>query len=178
MNIEDFLQDYTVPPPVGKGEKAKFTVTLTQDEYDRVQRLAYNPVLEHVYNRNLYEVMRHALHFFLYRLEGELVTGWVDPIRELRMKARTFNLDLRREAIFSLLDEKAHQCNLLMDYGEITGALDEFERLLHDVAELPSYWRTLLIRFINEHPEMARFEGRMHLEHSHEMQMIWEAMPE
>jgi hypothetical protein len=162
LDITEFMTRFPAPPRLPRGvPKHTFSVVLNEQEWLVVQKLANHEQLRGTYNGHQSDVVRHALYYFLMDLEPSADSN-LSYIRNQLIQLLNHDAFLHtREMISQYLDLTGNILNELIDFGEITGSLDEYEQHLTKLSTLPTHWRRVVNTLSKEHPEMERYLSRM-----------------
>ena len=162
MEIQDFLIRYPAPPSIPRGTpKRAITVYLSEVEAKALSELAHRPELRDVYESSVSGALRHAYYYMIVQLHECINSGWRPITKQLKDTLEVHNMAATKEELFSRRDSQAAHLNMLIDYEEVDGALEEYRLLMEEVAELPQWTERIVLRAIHEHAEMQRFEGRV-----------------
>lgn len=160
MDLYTYVSDLGMPPKIGRGiPKRSTTITLTEHEDDIVTYLAGS--LPTLFDKKKSEVVRAALHHYIWELEDLVDNEWKPIIQQLKDNVRRTNYLQSKDAIAEMLDRKADMFNTQLDFGELDGALYEYDIYLNEVHQLPPWWQKIVHSMAGQHPEMQRFMTRI-----------------
>ena len=156
-SLAEWIEEHpalAVPPP---RERRQLSVYLTPDEHENLQRVFNDARLSSLWGNKYYQVVRHALHFYLPALMDLLDDGY-KPISEL-MRA-----DIERAGLGQTLDQindyfatRGRELMMLIDIGEVDKAFEHYEHVIDFVHARQGIWAQLLARLLREHPDIASF---------------------
>lgn len=161
-DVQTFVDQYPKPPDRQRGDvKRTVSVVLTEPEAKVLAKVAASEAFRNLYNGHQSELLRHAFHHFVYRMEELVDMDWLPEAQEMIQRLEEASMIGNRDAIVKYLDHKGTHLNLLLDYGEMDGALTEYDEFLDYLAGIRAHWRRIIDHQINEHAELQRFLSRV-----------------
>lgn len=161
MDFEEWVDAYPVPPPVPRGERHVMSVSFGKEEYEAIQWIAHHPATRSMYGGQLTSVVRHGILPFLEAMRPLLDQGFRPVLEKIRDNVENANLMQTEKEILEMLDRKAKMFHLLLDYDQVRGALEEYDKFLDSVEILGPVWAPVVHKFTSMHSGMKSFRQRV-----------------
>lgn len=159
QSLEEWIDQHPTVPARNPGDRQQFSLYLSKEEAQRLSELAQDHRLRGIHGGKAYEVVRHALYYYIPQLLDLLDEGY-RPIAEL-MRA-----DIEKTGIGQTIDQindyyetRGRELNMLLAIGETDKALEHYEHVVQFAKRRTGVWAGLLMRLLREHSEMVQFRS-------------------
>lgn len=155
--LEAWLETHPTVPARNPGDRQQFSLYLTKDEAQRLSELAQDHRLRGIHGGKAYEVVRHALYYYIPQLLDLLDEGY-RPIAELmRADIEKTGMGQTIDQVNDYYETRGRELNMLLAINEPEKALEHYEHVIAFTKRRHGVWAGLMMRLLREHSEMVQF---------------------
>ena len=157
-SLNEFFQDYPAPPPIPKGTRRVTTITLSEDEWELLTRVANHP--DSNFKGTLSSAFRWLLYHWLEEADGLQQEGkLVHYANKLRGNLLREGMEIGLHEVDDYLDKEARGLMLFIECDKWELALDHWRILLRFTRKQPRSLRLLLRARSFKHPGIQQFRA-------------------
>lgn len=159
MDISELIEQHPVPAKLARKDAKKAVwATLSEEEFDLVAEVAYDPRYKEMFDRDIKQVLRWMVQMLAWELHDTNPSTVVTRVCD-KLEANS-SLYINRK-LDETLDDWAFTINLLIDTDHNDKALARYKALRHILLEEEEPWNDILYQRILSHSDLRRAHNRL-----------------